>query len=372
MNKINARSPYLVYRDAGGYDQVRIKLWIYTGIQTTDKPSEATYQLISTFINDKATVNIAEVINDFIQVEFDGSYSQDNYWIDATVRLENIQGGPAPTNIFLRGFKGYGYFEEGVNPSLDQSVLISNDLIYKLDDEALNVPVDTENTVRVTFEDADGSTFTTPISSSTDSASQVQYVSDFVDSSKNFVSRVAEDGGTMSSSNCLDEFEDEVILFPTKRVIIESSDGTIEVLRVKNIEECKYEPHKLTFVNKFGVLQDLWFFKTSKLKMSVESEDYRANTAIDDTYSIHKHQYRTLYTTGKQTLSLSSGFYPESYNEVFKQLFLSEKVWINYKDQTLPINIKSKNMAFKTSLNDSLIDYKIDVEFAYDTINSIR
>jgi hypothetical protein len=53
-------------------------------------------------------------------------------------------------------------------------------------------------------------------------------------------------------------------------------------------------------------------------------------------------------------------------------LFLSEQVWIYYDSETLGINIDSKNIAYKTSLTDRLINYTIDVSFAFDTINNIR
>ena len=378
MDKINARSPYFVNASNVGleeYDQLRVDMYIYTGtwsVSGGDRPSSPTYTLLSTFLNNKVSLNVSEIVNDYLQVEFDGTYSTEPYWVELKVRLVNETGGPAPTYTYLRGFKGYGYFEEGSNPLLEQSTLISNDIIYKLDDEAINIPIDTENVVRVSFEDADGTTFTTPITSSIISSTQVEYVSNFADESKNFISRVTEDGGVTYPNQCLKQFNNDYVLFPTKKIYVEHSDGTIEVVNVKSIEECKYEPHKLTFINKFGVLQDLWFFKTSKLSMDVKDEMYRSNTIVDGVYSTNEHQYRTLFKTGKQSLSLSSGFYSESYNEVFKQLFLSDKVWINYQDKTLPVNMKSKEMAFKTSLNDSLIEYKIEVEFAYDTINSIR
>ena len=51
---------------------------------------------------------------------------------------------------------------------------------------------------------------------------------------------------------------------------------------------------------------------------------------------------------------------------------LSEDCWIEIKNQTLPINVSSSSLAFKTQLNDKLINYTIDIEFAYDTINNIR
>jgi hypothetical protein len=57
---------------------------------------------------------------------------------------------------------------------------------------------------------------------------------------------------------------------------------------------------------------------------------------------------------------------------VFRQLLLSDKVWIEINSQTLPVNIASSSLQFKTQLNDKLINYTIDVDYAFDKINNIR
>jgi len=79
---------------------------------------------------------------------------------------------------------------------------------------------------------------------------------------------------------------------------------------------------------------------------------------------------------GKESITLSSGFLSESYNEVFKQLMLSEKVWItnrtNTSEQVLPINIKTSDITYKTSLNDKLVEYTIEFDNSYNVLNDIR
>ena len=85
---------------------------------------------------------------------------------------------------------------------------------------------------------------------------------------------------------------------------------------------------------------------------------------------MHKLDYYLKMQT--KDLLLNSGYYPESNNEIFRQLFLSDKVWIEYKEKTLAVNIENNNIDYKTSLTDSLINYTIDVSFAFDTINNIR
>jgi len=149
------------------------------------------------------------------------------------------------------------------------------------------------------------------------------------------------------------------------------TDASTETIKIKNISENKHTPYRLTFVNKYGALQSVWMFKRSDLSMSVENENYRGFLYNGSSYSVSEHQYRNYNIKARETISLNSGFYTEDYNEVFRQLLLSERVWIDYKDQILPVNIKSKELSFKTQVNDKLIDYKIDFEFAFDKINNV-
>ena len=55
---------------------------------------------------------------------------------------------------------------------------------------------------------------------------------------------------------------------------------------------------------------------------------------------------------------------------------LSEKVWITNiietGEQVLPINVKTSNITYKTSLNDRLVEYTFDFENSYNVINNIR
>jgi len=150
-----------------------------------------------------------------------------------------------------------------------------------------------------------------------------------------------------------------------------------DVINVETLQECKYEPKKVTFVNKFGALQDMYFFKKSVEKMNVKKESYKSNILnSSNSYSRSNHVYRDFNVVGKESVTLSSGFLSEEYNEVFKQMMLSEKVWVtNINDdgeQVLPINVKTSNITYKTSLNDKLVEYTFDFDKSYDTINNIR
>jgi hypothetical protein len=113
-------------------------------------------------------------------------------------------------------------------------------------------------------------------------------------------------------------------------------------------------------------------FANSILSMNTTEERYKSNILTNGTYNTYDPQIKVLTKNANQTLKLNSDYYPESYNEIFRQLFLSEKVWIKYLGNTLGVNIENKQITYKTSLTDSLINYTIDVSFAFDTINNIR
>ena len=150
-----------------------------------------------------------------------------------------------------------------------------------------------------------------------------------------------------------------------------------DTIKVNTIQECKYEPKKVTFINKFGALQDMYFFKKAVEQMTIEKESYKSNIiSSTGTYNSYNHVNRDFNIIGKESITLSSGFLSEEYNEVFKQMMLSEKVWVTNMldsgEQVLPINIKTSDITYKTSLNDKLVEYTIEFDKSFDTINNIR
>lgn len=156
--------------------------------------------------------------------------------------------------------------------------------------------------------------------------------------------------------------------------VVITDDNDITTLNIKEQCKSKYTSNKVTFVNKFGTLQDMYFFKKATEMMTVKKESYKANVLNNsNSYSASEHVNQDFNILGKESITLSSGYLDESYNEVFKQLMLSEKVWITDEDyQVTPINIKTSSLAYKTSLNDKLVDYKISFDKSFDTINNVR
>jgi hypothetical protein len=382
MSKINVRSPYFIYFKDINLTSATLEIRIYEGFAETSWQGSPQYTLTSTAVGERITFEIAELIKDYIPAEFDGTYptpsSSANQYDNTTIYVDyritkyisNVAQTPVDT-LGLRAFYGYGFFEDGSNPQLLQGLLQSNTTILKSDDDSLKVPVDNENTTSVAFLNKGEQIYVWTPTAGLKIQDQIQYVSTASADVDNYRERVEASGGTYEDNPCIQEFLRNETIYPVDEVIVNAVEG-VTVLRVENISECKYTPYKLTFINKFGAYQDIWFFKNSKLAMNTNDERYKSNILTNGTYNTYDPQIKLLTKNAKRSLTLNSGFYPESNNKVFEQLFLSEKVWIEYEQKTLGITIESKSFNYKTSVTDGVINYTIDVSFAFDTINNIR
>jgi hypothetical protein len=380
MSKINVRSPYFITDNSvtvfpGGSSPLAsatLFLRIYEGDASTSL-STPTYTLFATAIDGAVTFEVSELARDYIENNFNGNYTNGTKWLNYNISRTYVNTSVATTaqqNLAI--FDGYGYFEDGANPQNDSTVLQSNNYIYTNDYSNINIPVHVTSNTTVTYLKDGESIFTKTLVSSNNSADQIQYVSNSSLDADVFYNRVIDDGGEIEAFSCVRTVANGVYAdFDADNIYIDNGES-VDVINIEEVEECKYDPYKVTFVNKFGALQDVWFFKVSKLSMGTSKDSYKRNIASQGTYSINEAQNKVFNKNAKETLVLNTGFYPESYNEIFSQLHLSEDVWINYNEKTLPISIKSQSFNYKTSRNDKLINYTIEVEFSNDKINNIR
>ena len=380
MSKINVRSPYFINISANGLASVQLKLHIYTGTQTTSRPASPTYSmnidaiLGGTGLN-TASFEVSELVRDYISNTFNGTYSSSTLWVDYTTQQTDLSGSTGSVSSFtqLTAFDGYGYFEDAANPQNDLVTLQSNELIFTNDFSAIRIPVYVSSATSVTYLKDGEQIFRKDLATSTSNTLQIQYVENSAldaDAFKNRVDDIADT--TVEAFNCVKAIANEVYQeFDADAIYIEQG-GVVDVIKVQEIEECKHSPYKVTFINKYGALQDLWFFKRANLSLSTNQENYTANIVSNGTYSISQASKTIFNKTGVESLKLNTGFYPESYNEIFRQLSLSQEVWIMYEGETLPITVMTSSLNYKTSINDKLINYTIDVEFAFNKINNIR
>ena len=373
--KINTRSPFFIKVEHDSLATAELSLYIYSGIKSTDKPTLAEYSISKSEIggNNFVVFEISELVRDYINIGFnqertldayiarveadggvfesnslltnfslllDDDYSSGTVWVEADVEIFNSAGALVDTRYFdYVAFDGYSYFEEGANAELSRTLLQSNTDIYYKSGDIVQVPVFSDEVTAVKFYNGSTLHTTVNVSPSTSSTSQIVYA---------------------SSANAT-----------TK---IEVISGIVETINVYETDECKYQPQKITFVNKFGALQDIYFFKKSIDTIEVKKDSY--NASIFDpfslSYDLQQHQHRIFNKNAKESVSLNTGYISEQYNSVIKELLLSELVWAEKDGNILPVNLKSESLTFKTRLNDKLINYTLDIEYAFDKINNIK
>ena len=350
---INTRSPYYVDIVSATIDSAKIEIWIYDGDKGTSlQDPDYTLTKSKAGVSTKVSFEIAELIRDYLDVTFSGSYSSQAVWVKTIITAIDSQGG----NIYNQtatqlALDSYTYFEDVGSFDIDEEPLfISNRTIFSLANNSFKTPIFTDDSPTVALFRQGVQLSSTTYSASNLTSEQIEYIT--------------INPPNTSASNIVDQIK------------VSDSNGD-HFVTVKTIEECKFEPKKVTFINKFGALQDMYFFKKSVEKINVSKESYKANI-IDsgNSYSKSNHINREFNVSGNESISLSSGFLNEDYNEVFKQLLLSEKVWItgikSGVEQTLPINVITSNMTFKTSLNDRLVEYTLDFAYSFNIINNIR
>ena len=390
--KINLRSPYYIKVSKTALTSVELKLYIYTGTFTANGSVAAgtlRYTINKKPLGSNAYVvfEVSELVRDYLEVEFNGDYNSESVWLNAIATVTGGSGSetvtPDNTNGFI-GLDGYGYFEEGANPTLSTTALQSNKTIIALDDNLFRVPVFVPGTesVSLLYKGEVKQAIDLSSASVDETTEQIRYISANSTGSgdvsyDSFQERVLNDGGTFEGSSCLSEFLDSVSIGLIDEVYVSSASG-VEVFKVKTLEECLYTPIKVTFVNKFGAFQDLIFFKKSIDKTSVKGEEFK--TAVFDqatlTYKTYQHQRTQFMVQGTDSITMNTGYISEDYNQVIEQLMLSEQVWATFitseEDQVRPLVPKTKSFTHKTQLNDKLIDYTIEFDIANNKINNIR
>tara|TARA_R110000765_G_scaffold29294_1_gene69978 strand:+ start:547 stop:1572 length:1026 start_codon:yes stop_codon:yes gene_type:complete len=296
--------------------------------------------------NVPVTFEIAELIRDYLQVTLSDSFATpvpqkvtftSTITFYDTVNAGGSAVGSPVTTLGGDGYEGYSLFIDGTNSSIPYRNRASNQATWLLAEK-------------------------TPATAATND---------------DFVIFVPYDysgyAGHMSAAG--------VISYEAYSTTDTSITINSVLLTIKRIDCTKYGVGtKVTFVNRFGVLQDLWFFLKEVKTMSRRNQSYQANTLLPDaTYSQSDPTVKTLNTQAKQKHIHSSGYYPEWTNKYFEELLLSENVWITREriqqpntPEIIPVIVKTSEMTYKTSVNDSLIEYTIEFEDAFDYINNVR
>jgi hypothetical protein len=364
----------------------RLSLYVWGG-SIASVPEEPQYVLSKTKLSteDIITFEISELVKDHVDIEFNGDYNtivQSKWakWIVVRTYSDNS------TDTFTQhaiAFRGYGNISDGVNPELSKDVMMSNTTVSNLCGQYMTLPVYSygEGGVTDVTYIQGSSEIESIVTGSSERFTIAQGVhlnppaTDILTIDKTF-DTTSSNNNTISTT-LLSEGADEVV--------ITSSDGTTKVIKIQCIEECKNIPNKVSFINKFGVMQDIWFFAKRKDSFSSKNESYKKsilNINSSVSYDISSHQNVVLENQGKEKITMNTGFVDESYNEVIKEMLVSEYVYISHSARrsptdssfplAIPVSVITSSLDIKTRRDDKLIEYTLEFEADSDFIQSVR
>ena len=321
---------------------VVVDLYVWDGT-ISDQPVTPAYTINKSVISGQTniTLEIAELVRDFITITFNNDYNSIARYVRTVVSSFDDSDEPFDTNPIVTDYvalDGYGYFEEGTNPELDRHALMSATNIYLPEGTAGKLPIFAEGVGKVIIDGV-----TTQITDNGNTNQKIQYVT------------IPADKSSIQ--------------------VFDTDDSTIKkTITISNICEPKYTPFKITFVNKFGAFEDLYFFKKTSEVTNVTDELFKKNiiTNTSSTYNTYENQRGRINVNAQTSLTMNTGFIKENMNQTIEELFYSENVFIRYENKTLAVIPKSKSLQFKTVLNDKLINYTVNFDFAFDRINNVR
>lgn len=435
------RSPYYyqVSPDAAGsVTSTSSNIYIWTG-NSASQPATATYTISKTPLNNSNVIvlDLAQLVDDYIDLEYNGTLDYGSTYfcnIETTFRdSTNTQIGSviSPTNLILFA-KGYGDFQDGINPSIWCAVRSNTSpdnwkgRVYMSDQtdivvpspSLLNLPIYADNgkCVELTWqwENDLGNNQTsffysicnTPTDPNNEARDFIQYGNNYNQngtnpsapmSSQGWENFVSEQNGTIIPTTEDPERPNFWCPYnPTPVMSIKIKPGgttDFDTINVETRPKDKNDPIKLVFINKYGVLEEFWLLGNSKENLNTNSDTFKRNLiqiptsdSENVTYNSDSHQYKTFAEQGRKGITIDTGWRPESNNEVLTQIFMSQKLWIveyqSWDQQTMtpipsdpkiePVNLKSKTLAYKTHKNEKVINYTLQFEYAYDVINKVR
>ena len=318
------------------------------------------------------TFEISELVNDHIIQTYDGNPANSaltqSIWVDVVTSARESDGtiiGSTTSTSYLAQ-EGFNKFKDGVNYTTEPTYMLSNNYYEFHLGSYLYIPLNIEQVQRIDFKDRAGT---------------IQLTINYTDN------------GNQNQKIAYASLNTAGLTYVLTKASIRTATETFHI-ELKEIEECKYPVHKITFLNRWGALQDLFFFKKSIKSLETRKENFNRSifkarsvsleegegggqdcqeTVTFNSYSTTAHAKKVHNANGTESVVLNSGFVDERMNVYFEELMVSEYMWLTDDQNVIyPVCITDSNFTKKTSLNDKLINYTMNFEKAFDFVNNIR
>lgn len=371
---------------------------------------------IASLISDQLNTTIAKLFNNAILSEQNGRIA----WvqIDYSTSYNSGSTDSGSSNIF-QVIEGYSYFDEGANYSYEESILAPKgilstdnkfntyeynvemmpvylgdygegyDIVYGYQARVLADGGTIESlqcanigwkTLRILLNDGNYYDYemTEAQLYGTEAEDRIKLLPSGVANLKNWLVTQG------SSLNVVGAEWYEIQLRDTFGTVLDSRKSYV-------VCEMKYEPVLVAYISRYGTWNYATFFKRSEETINVTKDEFRTITGSvkngEYQYGLHNPVYKKYNTNGKRRLTLNSGFVSEEFKDVMEQLLLSEYVLVVTSDKrtvvksgstytytagngAVAVNVATNSVTKKKSVNEKLIEYSLDLEYAFDELNS--
>lgn len=353
MSNIFARSPFIVSIDEIGQTASKVELFIWNTGSVPVDPQYVLTKNIPASNNTLTTYNISPMLREFMsfvirQNPYNSTgVSNTSQRCNVTIKTYKFDGSYTLLDtLTYYGFDGYTYYSSGSNTDLGDYHLDQMEYNYYYAGASSN-PSSVQNErggfVRLFANSGDKRRWTNLVSGA---QSTSNLTAGWVDLPRLNASNYAD-------GNLLE--------------ILDAGNNVLASWTFRPLEECKYSPIVIDFVNKYGAWQREWFFKASNKSINVNAIDYNLMQTDLVDYDVLEGQRKSFNTNAKESLKVNTGWVLESFNETLKQIMLSERILLDSK----PAKLNTKNTELFEHINKNQINYTLEFEYSFDTINSV-
>lgn len=134
----------------------------------------------------------------------------------------------------------------------------------------------------------------------------------------------------------------------------------------------KYPNIRIKWKNRYGQFDYYNFLLVNRQGFQSTKRTYQPQlgtwTGTSLSYNSYDSSNLNYLSDSKQTLSVNTDYLSDAYNDILKQLLVSDEIYWVYEynasyENVRPITIRTDSVVFKTGVNDKLIQYQFDFDW---------
>jgi hypothetical protein len=363
INRIFARSPYIIEIDVPTQGGSKVELYIYPyGTTPPSSPSYTLEKLIPASNNTQTLYNISPYLMEYIAHDsFINNYATDEgllnvsqyvlvdvvrYWLNPFTQTYVL----IDTTTYW-AYDGFGYYSQGYNP------LHIPTMPVHLDEQNYYYWSDANNNPSANQLERAG-TFTAYL----ETHWKVKYTQ--------LQTGLFYQYSITGANTMYNLYRVKPSYYLTGN-IVEIYNGATLLWKATFLpmEECKYTPVVIDFINMYGAWQREFMFKASYegLETSTTEFNLMQTMGLFGSWDTLLNQRQTFNTNGIISYRVNTGWVDESFNNNLQQLMLSERILLNNE----PVKLKTKSIEKQKNINTKQINYVLEFEQSNDLINNV-